>query len=203
MRNGTLDPSSFSIAFFEFNRSFPLPSALQEFILLFWFKTQGARSFSRAGTPGSGGTSLTTGFAKADVNAGLASLILTVGPNLAHLTSGTGDPLLIPINPKASHIIALVRLGLPGGVDPDRSDKLHPILLLALTQGRGIHVTPVQQMFLRQKVLGLQSLMDRVQDLFILGRGWRGFDMGTIRQADDQVWIAPATDVNNFNLLTP
>ena len=102
---------------------------------------------NRTGTISAGWASLTVGFGKTDIDPRVAGLIPAVGPNLAKVPLGTGDRLVLPINHKERHIIALVRLGLPGGIDPDRADHLDAVPALTIAQHFGIDVPPIQQMF--------------------------------------------------------
>ena len=123
-------------------------------------------------------------------------LIPAVGPNLAKVPLGTGDRLVLPINHKERHIIALVRLGLPGGIDPDRTDHLDAVPALTIAQHFGIDVPPIQQMFLGQQAFADQSGVDRSVDLFILGGGGRGFHVG------NQMGLSLITTLGQVDLIT-
>jgi hypothetical protein len=76
----------------------------------------------------------------------IAIRILTGRPQAAALPPGTRHRLRLPIDREAGNIEALLRLGLPGGIQGDRADECHGMVLMRRGQIGGVHIPGIQQM---------------------------------------------------------
>src|SRR5215813_10863658 len=140
LRNGTFDSRSFLIALFELRGMLSLASPLQEFIQRAGFETQRSRSYSRASAIGAHRAGLTTGLGKADVDPGVASVVVAVSPDLAGLAVGAGHVLMFPIDSKTRDVKPFARLRLPGSIHLHWANYFYPVVLLTVAQDSSIDV---------------------------------------------------------------
>jgi len=117
----------------------------------------------------------------------IAIRILTGRPQAAALPQGTRHRLRLPIDREAGDIEALLRLGLPGGIQGNRADECHGMVLMRRGQIGGVHIPGIQQMLGGQQVLRGQMGVDPTRHGAIRCRGGHRFDI------HDQVQVFSCT----------
>ena len=142
--NGSLNPRPLTIGVPKVISLFALAGMLQGLMHRLWAK--GQSSFNPPGTAWSKLTNFTSSRREMNPNNGCSILAKSFCPDHATLIGGAGHRLSLPVNGKLKYIQTIFGLGLPTGIRATRPKQVDSVLLLAMGQVFGIHITRINQM---------------------------------------------------------
>lgn len=112
------------------------------------------------------------------------------------LTLGTGHCLLLPVHLKVRDIEGIWRACLPTRIGMHWPHEINRILVTTLQNPFGADLASVNQLFLRQQLLGRQLRLDGLERMVILWRrGW-GFDQR------DEMWQIVVAALGHMHFVT-